>query len=184
MYCCKDIYAHVLVPSMVEEPHRTEKRMKPRDWRFMGEVDARSRPRNSLAASVPVEYEKARCAGGLSSKEDKEILKLLKERVRERRFDNFEYSVIKKEEAQPEDAVEHKDAGQEMERDQLEKLFLEIKNELDVLTNVCGVWHCSDIRMYEEKHVVPEEKEPRRSRGRDTKSMRVLKKAKNVKILK
>lgn len=171
-----------LVPSMSE----AEKGKESRDWRLMGEIDARSRPRNSLASGVQVDYERAKCAGALSEKDDREIQRLLKERIREGKFDNFEYGVGDRDETSAEDTDEDMGAGQDQEvsRENLDALFQEIKCELDALTSACGAWHSADTRMYAEKRSEPEKKPAVRAGRRDAKSMRVLKKAKNVKVLK
>eukprot|EP00866_Antonospora_locustae_P002235 jgi/Antlo1/2235/2157 len=170
------------VPSMSE----AERGMKSRDWRLMGEIDARSRPKNSLAAGMPVEYERTRCTGTLSDKDNREIQRLLKERIHEGRFDNFEYDICNKEEASAEYTAEDATAAQDQEvkREDIEGLFQEIKWELDALTSACGAWHSADTRMYAEKRTVPEKKAAVHTGGRDAKSMRVLRKAKNVRILK
>eukprot|EP00866_Antonospora_locustae_P000868 jgi/Antlo1/868/1979 len=53
---------------------------------------------------------------------------------------------------------------------------------LCALTSACGAWHSADTRMYAEKRTVPEKKAAVHTEGRDAKSMRVLRKAKNVRI--
>lgn len=171
-----------LVPSMPEAERGTISR----DWRHMGEIDARSRPRNSLASGVQVDYERSKSSRALSEKDDREIQRLLKERVREGRFDNFEYGICNRDETSAEDAAEDMTAAQDQEvkREDLDVLFQEIKCELDALTSACGAWHSADTRMYAEKRSVPEQKPAVHAGRRDAKSMRVLKKARNVRVLK
>lgn len=161
----------------------TKRGLKPKDWRYAGEVDAKNRPINSLLPQTGVEYERAESFSKLSTKEDAKILKLLKQRIREQSFENFDYGAFcqEKEPVYKTEVEEYKDVG----RDEVEKLFLDVKAELDSLANIGGVWCNTSIEVYRERPAeVLKKKEDKKMHRRDKASMRVLKKAKNVKILK
>lgn len=156
---------------------------KPQDWRYTGEVDARSRPLNSLVSEANIEYEKAEDVSKLCKKEDTRILRLMKQRVREQNFDNFDYGAFVHEKQPLCNTEVHED--KEVDRDEIEKLFLEVKAELDVLSNIGGLWCNADIKVYKEKPAeLPAKKAGNRVHKRDKASMKVLRRAKNVKILK
>ncbi len=158
---------------------------KPSDWKYSGEVDSGARPVNSLVGAE-VEYERSKGVAKASEKEESNILRLLKQRIREHVFDNFEYCVAKAPE-QKVCMVEQKVEGNaEVDGNEAEELFLAIKRDLDVLTNISGVWYGADITVYDEKRdVVGKAKKTGAKTGkRDAASMRVLKSARNVKIFK
>lgn len=158
---------------------------KPKDWRYAGEVDAASRPVNSLVSAREIEYEKTEDIVSLATREESRLLDLLKHRIRERKFDNFEYRIRKEEEQCTSDTGDA-DENAEVDRGQLEELFLDIKSELDALINVDGVWHNTSIVAYEKRcpRRGGESRADKKAAGRDKESAKVLRNARNVRIVK
>ncbi|KAG5858861.1 U3 small nucleolar RNA-associated protein [Encephalitozoon hellem] len=67
--------------------------VKPKEWKYAGEVDVRKRPKNSLLEQEEIDFKQGPPLVPFSSKQDSEIESITLQRIREGTFDNHEYNV-------------------------------------------------------------------------------------------
>ncbi|ADM10883.1 U3 small nucleolar ribonucleoprotein component Mpp10 [Encephalitozoon intestinalis ATCC 50506] len=69
--------------------------VKPKEWKYAGEVDIRKRPKNSLLTEEDIDFRQGPPLLPFSSKQDSEIESITLQRIREGTFDNHEYNTKK-----------------------------------------------------------------------------------------
>lgn len=97
--------------------------IKKKDWQFLGEVDSKKRPVNSLLNKKEIHYDVTEQIEPISTKQNLEIQKMTLQRLREGTFDNFDFS---KEYTVEEEEIEKN----EEDNKDIVDLYNEIESEL------------------------------------------------------
>ncbi|AFN82356.1 U3 small nucleolar ribonucleoprotein component Mpp10 [Encephalitozoon romaleae SJ-2008] len=67
--------------------------VKPKEWKYAGEVDIKKRPKNSLLEREEIDFKQGPPLIPFSSKQDSEVESITLQRIREGTFDNHEYNI-------------------------------------------------------------------------------------------
>nr|AGE96103.1 hypothetical protein ECU01_0330 [Encephalitozoon cuniculi] len=67
--------------------------VKPKEWKYAGEVSARKRPKNSLLVQEEIDFKQGPPLIPFSSKQDDEVERIALQRIREGTFDNHAYNI-------------------------------------------------------------------------------------------
>lgn len=146
-----------------------------KEWKYTGEITSKERNKNSLLKESDIEFE--------TVKEDKEesfnYFKLIKTRLFEKNFDNFVLPVEKKEKITE---IEEYEEKTDISKEEMTELFKEIVEEINKESEVNDVY-CNLVIDDKIKEVKNKEIKAK-SINREKESMRILKRYKNVKIIK
>lgn len=104
--------------------------VKPKEWKYMGEVDVNKRPKDSLLTQNEIDFEQGPPLVPFSSKQNDEIERITLQRIRERTFDNHMYST-----AQKVEVVEEVYATEDLEIKDIIALYNEIEGDLMKITD-------------------------------------------------
>jgi U3 small nucleolar RNA-associated protein MPP10 len=104
--------------------------VKPKEWRYLGEVDKTKRPKNSLLSQRDIEFKQGVPLVPLSSKQNNEVERITLQRIREGTFDNYEFKVTREVEV-IEEVYETKD----LELSEIVALYNEIEEDLMRITD-------------------------------------------------
>lgn len=99
--------------------------VKPKEWRYAGEVDMRRRPKNSLLTQEEIDFEQGPPLVAFSSRQNDEVERLTLQRIREGTFDNHVYNA--KEQVEMADDVDEAD---DAETKDIVSLYNEIEGDL------------------------------------------------------
>ena len=146
--------------------------VKPKEWKYAGEVDVRKRPKNSLLTQEEIAFEQGVPLVAFSSKQNDEVERVTLQRIREGTFDNHVYSA--KEQVEIADEVEEAECA---EAKDVVSLYNEIEGELMGIVDFgnCGFVPDCEVRAVEAS------KAPAVRRRPDSKA---LGRIKNVTVLK
>ncbi|KCZ76703.1 hypothetical protein H311_02294 [Anncaliia algerae PRA109] len=146
------------------------------EWKYSGEVTSRERSKNSLLKDNTIEFEKIQDI----TKESFNYVKYIKTRLFEKKFDNFVTPTKKVEEIK--EVVEYEEKI-DMTKKEMEELFKEIVDEINEESNINDLY-CNMTIESKMGDVKSEEIKKNKNYNREKESMRVLKRYKNVKIIK
>lgn len=102
----------------------------PKEWKYLGEVDVKKRPKNSLLTQREIEFEQGVPFVPFSSKQNDEIERMTLQRIRERTFDNHVYRGVQKVEV-----VEEMYETEDLEIKDIVALYNEIEGDLMRITD-------------------------------------------------
>ncbi|WUR03911.1 U3 small nucleolar RNA-associated protein (MPP10) [Vairimorpha necatrix] len=142
--------------------------IKKKDWKYLGEVDKKKRPLNSLLTKNDFSYDVTEQIESISQKQNVEIMKMALLRVREGTFDNYDFTVVEKQEEE----IEY---NEEENKDVVE-LYNEIESELLKISDFGSFGFMPDVEI--KNYVKNEIKDKRR------KNVKSLGNIKNVTVLK
>lgn len=142
-----------------------------KEWKYMGEVDTRKRPKNSLLKQEEIDFEQGPPLIPFSCKQNDEIERITLQRIREGTFDNHTYNTKEKVEV-----MEEVYDTEDLEIKDIICLYNEIEGDLMKITDFGnnGFMLDSEVRIVEDEVCG----------GRKKPNTRSLDKIKNVTVLK
>lgn len=153
--------------------------MASKNWKNIGEVTKTDRPINSLL-SAKIDFDQRKPFLPVSADIEVELKKLVKQRIKEKNYDNFKPTKIENkifEDVKEEDVEEYEE---DMTKEEMIALFWKIDNELTKMcdfSNFCALGVEKD-----EKKIFEERKKPKKNK--DEKIIKELAKNRNVRIVK
>jgi U3 small nucleolar RNA-associated protein MPP10 len=175
-----------------EEIKKVEKELvKSKEWKYLGEIDSKSRPINSLLDQEGIQFEQNNPILQLSRAEDNEIEKMVIRRVREKKFDNFVFKGEDERVFETECSEDNEYSKNDLSKTEIYELYSLIDNELNRISDFGGSHLFTDgcIKKKEDSrdksvdnNVFDEEKKKKVTK-KNSEAINVLKKNKNVKIV-
>ncbi|KAF7682894.1 U3 small nucleolar RNA-associated protein MPP10 [Astathelohania contejeani] len=159
--------------------------IKEKEWKYLGEVDSKKRPVNSLLTLDEVAFDQNKPTIILN--ENMEAWeKMVLRKVKDKEFSNYKYSKINPN-IDNEVEFDMVDAAPcELDKDELTELFEEIDHELTKMTDIGGAMVGVFSQTEEEKEEVVEKiniKKKQKKTKRDNKDLKYLRQKKNVTII-
>lgn len=114
--------------------------IKKKDWQYLGEVDNKKRPVNSLLKKKEIQYDVTELIEPISTKQSIEIQKMTLQRIREGTFDNYDFTVENIE-------TEEELVNNEEENEDILQLYNEIESELLKISDFGSIGYMPDIEI-------------------------------------
>ncbi|KAM0688503.1 U3 snoRNP protein [Conglomerata obtusa] len=154
-----------------------------KEWKHRGEVTKEDRPLDSLL-STKILFDQSRPLIPVSTDIETVLKKIVKRRLREKKFDNFiekNTDVFNEKQEDEEIIVEEDASDDEMTKEEMIELFWTIDGELG---KMCDFGNISTIGVAKNVKKIFEEKIVKKKKGRkDAQIIKELKKNKNVKFV-
>lgn len=155
---------------------REKEYIKEKEWMYQGETTAHERPLNSLV-NCDIEFRQAKAVIKQDKSEEDKMKLLVKERLRENRFDNYVFEV-ENGEKEPEEEIKANNNivmdNEEIE-ETLNMLNIELMKISDLNNNICE---------YETVQPMKKKNDSSKRLKKGSAVMKELKKHKNVEIIK
>lgn len=156
-----------------------KKYVRGKEWMHRGETNAFDRPKNSLL-NCDFEFKQAKTVSKQSEDEELEIKLLVKERVKEKKFDNIEFRAETNEENEIAQEIVPTGNGTVLSCEEIEDLLNVLNVELmkisDLNNNICEYKSSNPTKKPKDR--------PNSAQKNKESAIKELKKHKNVKIIK